>query len=76
MPSDQSVIFSGESLGAEGNDAVAVVVVEEVDKLLLVDGERSVLPQVGSHHFRQRKADRSHLREAWIVGFLHTSGPR
>jgi hypothetical protein len=48
MGRGKGIVFPGQRLRADGDDAVPVMIVEKVSEGLLADGESSMLPLIGS----------------------------
>ena len=57
IQSYQLGIVAGRRLESDGDDAVAVMIVEEIGESLLPDPETGMVPAYRARCFRERKAD-------------------
>jgi hypothetical protein len=62
----EGLVVAGEDFAGDGNDAVAVMVVEEISEGLFADEELRVGTMNEARGFRKRKGDFGEMREAGV----------
>jgi hypothetical protein len=66
-------VVSGENFAGDSDDAVSVMVVEEIGKRLFSNQEAGVLAVVPARGLGKRKADFGKPDQATVFGLLHTA---
>jgi hypothetical protein len=69
----ESFVVSGQDLAIDGDDAVSMMVVEEIGKRLFSNPEAGVLTVVPARSLGKRKADFGESDQATVFGLLPTA---